>query len=65
MRCRRPGIPGLLHRIGPSLGLGQTYLAGPAVFAASAAIVLAIGRALRWAKDALRAAANRWTPAPG
>ncbi len=59
-----PGMPGLIHRLGPSLALGQTYLAGPALFAASAALVLGLWWALRRAKDALRAVGSRLAPAP-
>lgn len=58
-----PGVPGLVHRLGPSLSLGQTYLAGPALFAASAALAVGLWWALRRGKEALRSLSGRLSPA--
>lgn len=57
-----PGVDGLVQRLGPTLGLGRTFLVGPALFACCAAVVVAAAKGLGAAQRFARGLLGRWLP---
>jgi acyltransferase len=54
-----PGTDGLVQRIGPTLGLGRTFLTGPLLFASCTAFVVAFSALWGFAGRGLRAGVSK------